>query len=125
MDNAPFHRLERVQQLCSDVEVKLLYLPPYSPDFNPIKEFFAELKAYIKKAWSTFTENPGQVFHSFLRKCVQTVGEREKSAEGHFRHAGIILGRPASFQSSVCLREWLLKQSFFFSNNVTKLTHSQ
>jgi transposase len=36
----------------ADAGVKLLYLPPYSPDFNPIEEFFAELKAYIKKSWS-------------------------------------------------------------------------
>lgn len=105
MDNASFHRSERVQQLCADAGVKSVYLPPYSPDFNPIEEFFAELKAYIKKAWSTFAENPGQGFHSFLRKCVQTVGEREKSAEGHFRHAGITLGRPASFHRSGYLRE--------------------
>jgi transposase len=31
------------------IPVKLLYLSPYSPDFNPIEEFFAELKAFIKK----------------------------------------------------------------------------
>jgi transposase len=49
MDNASFHHSERVKQLCSDAGGKLLYLPPYSPDFNPIEEFFAELKAYIKK----------------------------------------------------------------------------
>jgi len=49
MDNAPFHHSDRVKHLCSDAGVRLLYLPPYSPDFNPIEEFFAELKAYIKK----------------------------------------------------------------------------
>ncbi|KAJ5472098.1 hypothetical protein N7539_008667 [Penicillium diatomitis] len=36
--------------------------PPYSPDFNPIEEFFAELKAYITKARSVYEENPGQGF---------------------------------------------------------------
>lgn len=50
IDNTSFHYSERVKQLCSDMGVKLLYLPPYLPDFNPIKEFFTELKAYIKKA---------------------------------------------------------------------------
>ena len=89
MANASFHRSERVRELCSDAGVKLLYLPPYSPDFNPIEEMFAELKAYIKKAWPTFVDNPGQGFHAFLRKCVQVIGEKDKSAEGHFRHAGI------------------------------------
>lgn len=49
MDNASFHRSQRVKQLCEDTGVKLLYLPPYSPDLNPIEEFFAELKTFIKR----------------------------------------------------------------------------
>ncbi|KAJ5344403.1 hypothetical protein N7452_002407 [Penicillium brevicompactum] len=89
MDNASFHHSDRIQQLCSDAGVKLLYLPPYSPDFNPIEEFFAELKAYIKKAWSTYEQNPDQGFDVFLRRCVHEVGAKQQSAEGHFRHAGI------------------------------------
>lgn len=32
-----------------DAGVKLIYLPPYSPDLNPIKAFFAKLKAFIKR----------------------------------------------------------------------------
>jgi transposase len=35
--------------MCCDAGVKLMYLPPYSPDLNLIEEFFAELKAFIKK----------------------------------------------------------------------------
>jgi transposase len=35
--------------MCLGAGVKLVYLPPYSPDFNPIKEFFAEQKAFIKR----------------------------------------------------------------------------
>lgn len=89
MDNASFHHSDRIKQLCSDAGVKLLYLPPYSPDFNPIEEFFAELKAYIKKAWSTYEQNPDQGFDVFLRRCVHEVGAKQQSAEGHFRHAGI------------------------------------
>jgi transposase len=91
MDNVSFHHSERVKQLCSDAGVKLLYLPPYSPDFNPIEEFFAELKAYIKKAWPAFEEDPDQGFKTFLRRCVDHVGSKKESAEGHFRKAGIIV----------------------------------
>jgi transposase len=40
MDNASFHRSERIEQMCADAGVKLLYLPPYSSDLNPIEEFF-------------------------------------------------------------------------------------
>lgn len=69
--------------------VKLVYLLPYSPDLNPIEEFFAELKAFIKRNWEVFEEDPNQDFSRFLEWCVDTVGAREKSAKGHFRHAGL------------------------------------
>ena len=36
-------------QIYVDIGVKLVYLPPYSPDLNPIEEFFAKLKAFIKR----------------------------------------------------------------------------
>jgi transposase len=91
IDNASFHHSDRVKQLCSDTGVKLLCLPPYSPVFNPIEEFFAELKAYIKKAWSSFEKNPDQGFHAFLRQCVHDIGAKQQSAEGHFRHAGFTI----------------------------------
>jgi hypothetical protein len=51
MDNTSFHQPERVEQLCADAGVKVLSLPPYSPDLNPMEEFFAELKALIRRSW--------------------------------------------------------------------------
>jgi transposase len=49
MDNASFHRTAQVEQLYYKAGVKLVYLPPYSLDLNPIEEFFAKLKGFIKK----------------------------------------------------------------------------
>lgn len=89
MDNASFHHSDRIKQLFSDACVKLLFLPLYSPDFNPIEEFFAELKGYIKKVWRAYEEDPDQGFNTFLRQCVQDGGAEKESAEGHFRNAGI------------------------------------
>jgi transposase len=91
MDNASFHRGEQVEQMCREAGVKLLYLPPYSPDLNPIEEFFAELKAFIKKQWHEYESNPQQDFEAFLEWCVDMVGGRESSAKGHFRHAGVMV----------------------------------
>jgi len=51
MDNASFHHSDRIDQMCFDAGVKLVYLPPYAPDLNPIEEFFAELKAFITRQW--------------------------------------------------------------------------
>jgi transposase len=58
MDNASFHHIERIEQMCVDAGVKLVYLSPYLPYFNPIEEFFAELKIFIKRNWKVFDKNP-------------------------------------------------------------------
>jgi transposase len=50
MDNASFHHTKQIKQMCYDTSLKLVYLLPYSPNLNPIKEFFAELKAFIKRS---------------------------------------------------------------------------
>ena len=87
MDNASFHHSARIDQLCADAGVKLLYLPPYSPDLNPIEECFAELKRFIKRKWELSGDLPQQDFGTFLEWCVDVIGARESSAQGHFRHA--------------------------------------
>ena len=89
MDNASFHHSGRIQQLCNEAGVVLLYLPPYSPDSNPIEEFFGELKTYIRQVWDEREEFVRAGFMSFLEECVTVVGNRKASARGHFRHAGI------------------------------------
>ncbi|KAJ5244598.1 hypothetical protein N7489_004694 [Penicillium chrysogenum] len=89
MDNASFHHSERLAQMCADAGVKLVYLPPYSPDLNPIEEFFSELKSYIKRNWSRYERDPGQGFDTFLEWCINVVGAKEENAKGHFRHAGL------------------------------------
>lgn len=89
MDNASFHHSGKIEKMCLEAGVKLVFLPPYSPDLNPIEEYFAELKAFIRRNWQFYEENPDQGFDNFLEWCVDVVGTREKSAEGHFRHAGL------------------------------------
>jgi transposase len=85
--------LARIEKMCSEAGVKLVHLPPYSPDLNPIEELFAELKAFIRRNWKFFEENPEQGFDNFLEWCIDVVGARNKSAEGHFRHAGLTVER--------------------------------
>lgn len=91
MDNASFHRTEKIQRMCSDSGVELVYLPPYSPDLNPIEEFFSELKQFIKRRWNEYEVNPNQGFDAFLEWCVDVIGSRVSSAEGHFRNAGLMI----------------------------------
>jgi transposase len=94
MDNASFYHSERIEQMCSRKGVKLVYLPPYSPDLNPIEEFFSELKAFIQRHWQSYETNPGQGFSTFLEWCVDAAGAREQSARGHFQHAGLTIEYP-------------------------------
>jgi len=44
MDNAPFHRKKKLKNLARRHGVKLLFLPAYSPDFNPIEKTWANMK---------------------------------------------------------------------------------
>ena len=50
MDNLSSHKGPAVRSAIEAVGAKLLYLPPYSPDFNPIESAFAKLKALLRKA---------------------------------------------------------------------------
>ena len=50
MDNLPAHEVSGVREAIEAVGAVLLYLPPYSPDFNPIEMAFSKLKALLRKA---------------------------------------------------------------------------
>jgi transposase len=50
MDNLSSHKGPRVRHMIEASGASLLYLPPYSPDFNPIENAFAKLKALLRKA---------------------------------------------------------------------------
>lgn len=50
MDNLSSHKGPRVRAMIEAVGAELRYLPPYSPDFNPIENAFAKLKALLRKA---------------------------------------------------------------------------
>ena len=48
MDNLPAHKVAGVRETIEAAQAILLYLPPYSPDFNPIENAFSKLKAHIR-----------------------------------------------------------------------------
>ena len=50
MDNLSSHKGPAVRDMIEAAGARLLYLPPYSPDFNPIENAFAKLKALLRKA---------------------------------------------------------------------------
>ncbi len=50
LDNVGFHKSERAAELVRERGAWLLFLPPYSPDLNPIEMAFSKLKALLRKA---------------------------------------------------------------------------
>jgi len=50
MDNLPAHKVAGIRDAIEATGAKLRLLPPYSPDFNPIENAFAKLKALLRKA---------------------------------------------------------------------------
>lgn len=56
MDNASFHKSEKTKEFIESVGCKLLFLPPYSPDLNPIEKFWANMKRWIQNKISHFDQ---------------------------------------------------------------------
>ena len=57
LDNAPIHNDEKLQALCAAVGVRLVKLPPYSPDFSPIEMCFGQIKRDLR---SRHRDTPSQ-----------------------------------------------------------------
>jgi len=87
LDNALIHKSARLQELCDRSSVILEFLPPYSPDFNPIKATFKDLKAWIRRNYTLAAEF--ESFNSFLEFTIgQSYGIHAKA---HFVKAGYII----------------------------------
>jgi len=71
--------------MCRDAGVILAFLPPYSPDYNPIEESFSGLKAWMRRHKALVEEYEGK-FSGFIRMAVQEYNA-EGNAETHFRNS--------------------------------------
>ena len=72
MDNASIHKTPEMRELCERAGVRVEYLPPYSPDFNPIETSFAILKAWIRRKSddATLWASSG-MFREFLNNAMK------------------------------------------------------
>jgi transposase len=82
LDNLPTHKVAGVRELVETAGAKLVYLPPYSPDFNPIEQVFSKLKALLRKAKErsvpALWDRIGQLLSAFP----------PQECQNYFSHAG-------------------------------------
>jgi transposase len=66
MDNAAFHKLQRTRESIEAAGCILLFLPPYSPDLNPIEKFWANLKRKLAHVLHLFSSLEDALAHAFM-----------------------------------------------------------
>ncbi len=65
MDNASFHRRAQLINVAQKQGLRLIFLPPYSPEFNPIENFWAWLKCYLRSTLAHFSNFDDALFDAF------------------------------------------------------------
>ena len=82
MDNLGAHRPKRVRELIEGRGCELVYLPAYSPDYNPIEEAFAKIKNLLRKASARSKEGLVEAIGAALSAI------SAQDAQGFFEHTG-------------------------------------
>ncbi|KIJ22971.1 hypothetical protein M422DRAFT_196484, partial [Sphaerobolus stellatus SS14] len=90
MDNCAIHHIEEVMELCEEHGVHLYYLPPYSPDLNPIKESFIYVKSVLHHHGQHFQMalqgKNEMVIHGFIYAALATI--TPDLAQSWMNHSG-------------------------------------
>jgi transposase len=82
MDNLSAHKVRGVRELLATKGAELLYLPPYSPDFNPIEQAWSKLKQLLRAAKARTAEALEQAIAEALKAI------SAENAAAWFRHCG-------------------------------------
>lgn len=82
MDNLPAHKVGGIADKIAAAGARLLYLPPYSPDFNPIEKAFSQIKAFLKAAATRTKED----LDAAIAKAIDIVTGLQ--ARNYFRSCG-------------------------------------
>lgn len=85
LDNLGPHKVVGVREAIESVGVRVLYLPPYSPDLNPIEPCWAKIKEYLRVTAARTQENLDQAIADALRTITPSDGK------AFFKHSGYIV----------------------------------
>jgi transposase len=84
MDNLSIHLGAKVRKSIEDKGCRLLFLPPYSPDFSPIEEAFSKIKALLRKKSARTREDLQEAIAQALLEVTA------RDSHGWFRHCGYL-----------------------------------
>jgi transposase len=82
LDNLSAHKPARVRELIESRGCELIYLPAYSPDFNPIEEAFSKIKSIVRRAGACTKD----ALIDVLSEALSAISVQD--ARGYFEHAG-------------------------------------
>jgi transposase len=82
MDNLPAHKSSRITSAVESAEARLIYLPPYSPDFNPIEPMWSKVKEALRSIGARTIDALGLAVNA----AVSTVTAAD--CRGFFEHCG-------------------------------------
>jgi transposase len=85
LDNAKAHHVEPVREVIEQAGAQGVYLPPYSPDLNPIELAWSKVKHYLRKAQARTLE----ALYQAIANALQTISS--KDAYAFFRHVGLCI----------------------------------
>ena len=90
MDNAKIHMYEQLESAIHQTGARLLYLPPYAPQLNPIEICFGRLKKWIQRhANLIFPKFPEKVLEIAMVECTKkSKDEIENGVTGEFLYCG-------------------------------------
>ncbi len=84
LDNLSVHRQARIRQAITAAGCRVLFLPSYSPDFNPIEMAFSKIKAYIRRVGARTQE----ALEAAIATAIDLVTPAD--ARGYFLHCGYV-----------------------------------
>ena len=92
IDNASIHKIDGIRELVEDRGTRLLYLPSYSPDFNPIELAFSTIKQWLRlnrdHVNQELQSRDGRIYDIFWEAIHSVTAEQ---ARGWYKHCGYVV----------------------------------
>lgn len=82
LDNLGAHRASRIEEIAAASGARVVWLPPYSPDYSPIEQMWSKLKAYLRKAKARTSQELDRAIAEGLKLIT------ESDCRSWFKHCG-------------------------------------